>query len=352
MTASPARRQHGAALLMMLLILTLGGAWYLTTRLNELNFTANDRNLNATALSRAKQTLLGYIAHEAALTGENDPGAFPCPEALGNIGTANEGVAAGNCTLPAVGRLPWKTLGIDRPLDASGEPLWYVVANGWAKPSAVANTVINSNCTDSVSAMTCWSGQLTVDVQAKAAAALIIAPGPAMNVQASAGCTARNQARAAPSPAMNYLDYIECSDTATATFVTTAPSTSFNDQVLKITAAEALPLIEAAVINRVQREIGPQMKAAYNGGLWPANPVLPFAVPFGNPTTTPANKFQGSAGTLQGLLPASYAFASPAGASVCTCDAPNTVPCVCSVNSLGQRSLEPCVTATDPRCDP
>ena len=124
------------------------------------------------------------------MSGENNPGAFLCPEAAANIGTGNEGLAQSNCTLPAIGRLPWKTIGIEKLQDASGEPLWYVVANGWAKPSSAANTIINSNCTDSVSAMTCWSGQLTVDGNANAAVALIIAPGQALNVQASTGCTA------------------------------------------------------------------------------------------------------------------------------------------------------------------
>ena len=349
MTATPRRRQHGAALLAMLLVLMLGGLWYLTTRLNAAsgNFVAVDRERNARVLGQAKQALLGYVAQESAASTEANPGAFPCPEALGNIGTANEGVAAANCTLPAVGRLPWKTLGIDALRDANHEPLWYVVATGWAKPSAGVNTVINSNCTDSVSAMTCWSGQLSVDGQANAAVALLIAPGAAMNVQASGGCAARNQARSAPSPTINFLDYIECSNTATSTFVTIAPSTSFNDQVVKITAGEALPLIEAAVVNRLQKDVAPQLKSAYSAGLWPATPVLPFAAPFGNPTASPGNKLQGSSGTLQGLFPASYAFSR-----ACSCDAPNTTPCVCSVNSQGERSLEPCAIATDPRCDP
>ncbi|TMI34583.1 MAG: hypothetical protein E6H41_12740, partial [Betaproteobacteria bacterium] len=60
-------------------------------------------------------------------------------------------------------------------------------------------------------------GQLNVDGQANAAVALIIAPGAAMNVAASAGCTARNQARSAPAPTMDARDYIECFNTGTST---------------------------------------------------------------------------------------------------------------------------------------
>lgn len=339
-------RQRGAALLALLLVISLGGAWYLLTKLNAASgeVKAASQRYNAAVLNRVKRALIGHVALQAAKSGETDPGRLPCPEAPGNIGSGLDGATAGTCmsSPPAIGRFPWRTVGIEMPLDASGEPLWYVVASGWALGS---NLVINSNCTNDTT-MTCNTGLLTVD-GVKDTVALIIAPGQAMNVAASAGCTARAQARSTPSPTINALDYLECYNAVTPSFVTTGPSGSFNDQVIKITAAELLPAIEAAIADRVTHEIGPQMRTAYSGGIWPATPVLPYAVPFGNPTTNPANKFQGTSGTLQGLLPASYAFAG-----TCSCDAPNTAPCVCSVNSQGQRSLEPCTTAGNPRCDP
>jgi hypothetical protein len=342
------RRQRGAALILLLVVLALGGTWYLITRIHErsADFTARNRQHNAAVLAEAKRALIGYVAHQAAVSGENNPGAFLCPEAPNLIGGANEGITAGNCSLPAVGRLPWKTIGIEKLTDASGEPLWYVIANGWARPNATTNTIINSNCTDAVSAMACFTGQLTVDGQPNAAVALIIAPGPAMKIQASAGCTARTQARQAPAPTMDPLDYLECYNTATSSFVTTAPSTSFNDQVVKITAAEVLPLIEGAIADRFSREFGAQMKTAYSGGLWAPTTVLPFAVPLnGDVTTSPRTKLQGSSGVTGGLLPGSYAFAG-----ACSCDTGVSPPCFCKANSQGQRSLELCNT-TDARCD-
>jgi len=45
----------------------------------------------------------------------------------------------------------------------------------------------------------------------------------------------------APSPTIDPLDYLECYSTATSTFVTKGVSTSFNDQVVKITVAEIVP---------------------------------------------------------------------------------------------------------------
>ena len=338
------KQQHGAALIALLLVLVLGGGWYLISRLNAASgdFTASNRKYNAEVLAQAKRALIGYVAHQAAVSGEDNPGAFPCPEAPGsfNSSTGTDGrTQTPSCTLPAVGRFPWRTIGTEKLIDASGEPLWYVVASGWSKPSSSGNTVINSNCTDAASAMTCWSGQLTVDGQANAAVALIIAPGQAFNAAAATGCTAWNQVRPA-SGAPDWRNYLECDNAtnpADATFVTSGPSGSFNDQVVKITAAEVLPAIEATIADRFQKEFAPQLRTAYSGGLWPATPALPFAVTFANPTTSPANKLQGSAAMTQGLLPANYAFTGP-----CTCGPP--YPCTCTPTA--------CTLGSDPRCDP
>jgi hypothetical protein len=297
------QRQRGMAVVVLLVVLILGSAWWLVSALSTpANRTALKRDHNAKVLQQAKAALIGYVAQQAAKSDENDPGGLPCPEAPGNIGGANEGVAAGNCTLPAVGRLPWRTLGLEKLHDASAEPLWYVVSPGWAKPSSTANTVINSNST----------GQLTLDT-ATDVVALIIAPGPSLSVQASANCTARNQVRSAPSSSIDFRDYLECQNAtfpADSTFAGSGPNGSFNDQVLAVTAAEVLPGIEAAVAARFARDLAPSIRAAaYCGGLWQpctgagSAVYLPFAVPFSDPATS---NFQGSAGTAQGLLPLSY----------------------------------------------
>ena len=97
--------QQGAALLVMLSVLVLGIAWFAVSQLAATaNFAAAARERNAETLGRAKAALIGYVAQRAARSGENNPGRLPCPEAPGSAGGANEGVAAGNCTLPAVGR--------------------------------------------------------------------------------------------------------------------------------------------------------------------------------------------------------------------------------------------------------
>ena len=334
------RQQRGVVLIMLLAVIAMSAAWFTVRQLDALpsDYTAAKRARNAAALARAKAALIGYVATRAASAGETDPGRFPCPEGLGSIGGVNEGNAAGNCSLPYIGRFPWETIGTDKLLDAAGEPLWYVVAPGWAyTPSSGSGTlVINSNCA-SDNAMTCNSGLLTVD-GVKDTVALVIAPGQAMNELASAGCTARNQARS-PST-LNPLDYLECYSTATSTFVTQGPNTSFNDQVVKITASEVLPYIEAAVADRFQKQFAPLMKAAYSGTPWSAASGFPFAVTVSDPTANPANKLQGASGTTGGLLPGSYTYV---GAGSATC---SPTPCILPAPTACT------VSASDPRCDP
>ncbi len=300
------RPQRGVALLVLMVLLAMGGTYMVLAGLNAASSrVVQDRASSGAALLQAKQALIAWVATNAAESAEDNPGRLPCPEPAGYYGTSNEGVAAGNCTLPAVGRLPWRTLGIDKLVDSAGEPLWYVVSPGWALSNSTTpplTTYINSHS----------AGQITLDGQANVAVALVIAPGAAMNVQAATGCAARVQTRD-KTVAPNYLDYLECDNAspADASFVTTGPAGSFNDQIVQLAAADLLPKLEAAIATRMQAQISPVLVAAAdlmpgNGG----NAIYPFAAPWPDPNHvappdwTPANsKYQGKDGELQGLLP-------------------------------------------------
>ena len=296
--------QGGFALIAVVALIVLISAYLLVQQLNA-STVGDKRNQNAKVLNQAKQALIGYVAQQASQSGEDNPGRLPCPEAFGYIGTSSEGISgpqiapsvpcATVATVARVGRLPWRTLGLDKLLDAASEPLWYVVSPGWTLQTSSTLLTINSNT----------RGQLVVDglPAPNEVIALIIAPGPAMNVQAAPGCTARVQSRTAPSPGIDPLDYIECFNSAALTFSTTGPSTSFNDQVLRVTTADLLPEIEAAIAVRIQREIVPLLKSVYASAQWgltATNPLFPYAAPWANPGTS---DFRGVAGTFQGLLP-------------------------------------------------
>ena len=87
---NPVRRlQRGQVLLLMLMILAMGSTWYLVSRLNDNSAIAATlrKERNAEVLKRAKQALIGYVAAQALNSGEDNPGALPCPEAAGYFDT-------------------------------------------------------------------------------------------------------------------------------------------------------------------------------------------------------------------------------------------------------------------------
>jgi hypothetical protein len=297
------QRQRGIALMALLAILAIGATALLVRQLNAESgaFAAVRNNRNAEVLLRAKYALIGYVAAQAAKAGENNPGAMPCPENPADFDstTGNDGKIGTSCGVTTVGRFPWRTLGLDKLVDASGEPLWYVVSPGWGVASG-SNTSINSNSV----------GQLTVDGVPNAAVALIIAPGTAFSVPACASMAAVNQVRPTTGTP-DWRNYLECDNatypTPDITFVTTGPSGSFNDQVLVITVADVMPAIEAAIAKRIEREIVPALQTVYTPAAWGfagTNPILPFAAPFASPGPgAGTSNYHGASGTYAGLLP-------------------------------------------------
>ena len=319
MKARPQRRgrQRGLAIIALVALLVLGMSWMVISAVSApANRTAPDRDHNARVLQQAKTALIGHVGLRAgdATTPEDNPGRLPCPEAPGSANNfgggvyteSDDGVAAGNCTLPAVGRLPWRTLGLDKLTDSAGEPLWYVVSPAWALSNATLpplTTFINSDT----------AGQLTLDA-AGDVVALIIAPGPALNVQAVGGCTARNQTRLRqPNVDWDLRDFLECANAdANAAFATNGAAGSFNDQVVSVTSGEVLPVIEASVASRFVKQFGTSMR--YCGAPWPpcsgagAAVIFPFAANFNDPGTS---NFQGNNNRLQGLPPLSFGGTGP-----------------------------------------
>jgi hypothetical protein len=342
------KRQQGVALLLLVAALAMGGMWYMVSRLGELsgNTTAANRARNAQVLSRAKQALIGYVIAQANHAGENNPGSLPCPEAPSSFnatnGTDGKMNSAGcvTATLPAVGRFPWRTLGTEQFLDASAEPLWYVVSAGWALTGIGANTLINSNSSGQLSVSDVYPASYPSPAPGDTVIALIIAPGP--TIYTNCNGTPVSQVRSPTAGvAPDWRNYLECENatypTADANFTTVGPSSSFNDQVIKVTVSDLMPGLEAAISNRINREIAPQLKTIYaatNWGLTGSNYLFPFAAPFSNPSTS---AMQGSAGTYQGLLPMNYSETSAGSGTNCTigASAPRCTPSFVSWSTAG-----------------
>jgi hypothetical protein len=315
--ASPGR-QRGVALLALLAVAMLAISWILVSRLNAASSssTAARRMSNAEVLNQAKQALIGYVAKEVLDLSENIPGRLPCPESPSDAGTDNEGRAGSTCdpTFPIninIGRLPWRTLGLDKIVDDATEPLWYAVSPNWVLGSATP--IINSGS----------SGQLNVDGIGNVVA-IIIAPGRPLSLnpnanQIAAGCTARNQVRSDRSHVStslnnpNYRDYLECQNASSpidATFGTSvvdnATNLVLNDHVVYVTAADILNAIQGPVSERLQRTVAPLL-SEFSSQWVAGGRFLPYAFPFTAPENNAVKQAHcgpsPAAQQAEGLLP-------------------------------------------------
>jgi hypothetical protein len=129
--------QKGLSLIILVLILIITGTAIYISQLNANNIRAMRATITANALSEAKNALLGY-AVTVDLQGSCTatcarPGDLPCPD------TNNDGEAEPSCGNPSgttgqtsrLGRLPWKTLGLNDLRDGNGDRLWYAVSNNF-----------------------------------------------------------------------------------------------------------------------------------------------------------------------------------------------------------------------------
>lgn len=323
--------------MIMMLILVLGTSWTLVNAINEASRnTVAAQKQTGNVLVLAKYALLGYLAQQALTS--DVPGQFPCPESLSSVNTTSEGTAATSCsTLPAIGRLPWKTLGIDKLLDGAREPLWYVVGTG------VRAAPINYSTT----------GALTVDGTSNAAVAMIIAPGEALNTASNASaapspCVKRNQTSGRNASTLNASDFVECGNATMAALVSSRNDTWGNDRAVSITAAELIKAIEGIVADRIQRQVAPAINGVSSAltGWYQTTSLSEWGTkffPYASTWSLPSgNDLCGNNGVTEGLLP----LATGEVASGTTCSARWTTATASKVGGTGSISSVSCTANT------
>lgn len=219
--------QSGITLLLMLFLLIGLGATFLLFALPSTKPQLTSDSKTQLALKQAKEAVIAW-----STTHPTTPGYLPCPEDTTLIGFPYEGRSLSNCSTSMVltGRLPWRTLGLDKQTDASGEPLWYVLSPGFRSTAPSGTQGIPQ-------------GQLPLDGVSNGIAALIIAPGPPLT-----GQTRPPVSVSAPPQAFNYLDL----GNATGNFVSTGPSASYNDQVIAITTQELYQAMSFRVLAEIR----------------------------------------------------------------------------------------------------
>jgi hypothetical protein len=314
------RSQRGAALLVFATVLVLGVAWYAIDTLGNgaTRIPAQREMKTGAALQAAKQALLGYTAQYAARTDHDYPGRLPCPESLSAIGTANEGLAASGCSNTAIeiGRLPWRTLGIEPLRDGDGELLWYVLSPNFRGPSFPATAVPTTLPSPPPSPRPNWQlnfrtpGSIPLDGAEYGAVALIIAPGQALNTSSdpdtpAAPCAKVNQQSDRYASPLDPARFFECGNAA-GSYASVSDARWSNDRVIAVSAAELNDAIAGPVADRLQRQVAPWMeywRSTQSSSYWGMN-FLPHASTFSDPVTNDlCGDMVSGAGLTEGLIP-------------------------------------------------
>lgn len=195
-------RQSGVALLALVALLSLWGMYLLLGQLNVGQLRMVHQREASLALAEARDALIGDAIGQPLLA---DAGYLRLPDLGFRAGRLSEGESAltfagDGKDLSVIGKFPWQTLRTAALRDAQGECLWYVVS-GRFKNDAWKTDPLNWDTQGQIDVVNEAGSPLANDV-----AALLVAPGPALDGQqrrlaetAYAACGGNYDAR-------NYLD--------------------------------------------------------------------------------------------------------------------------------------------------
>ncbi|MBS3965473.1 MAG: hypothetical protein KGZ80_13485 [Methylomonas sp.] len=292
-------RSYGAALLVFLLLMVTAASAVLLAALDPVSQRARDAT-NHTILKQAREALLGYALTYADNHPGSPPGLLPCPDVNGD-GLAD--VPCGVANQSALGRLPWRTLGIGPLRDSGGSCLWYGVSGTYKETAGAVSTEADGHFLLFDDALNSLNGPN----QDLAAMAVVIAPGMAIAGQSRTlnPATATECGSTTPGDGVNiasrFLESRAGIDNASGFFAGTllglpisaipsagfsalvkAPaSQDFNDALVTLTARELRP-----VHRQMQRWVGQRVRACLAAYAAANAGRLPWPAPL-NPATAP-----------------------------------------------------------------
>ena len=223
--------QRGQILLGIVVILAIVFGTLIYSFVSPASSTIERDKITTAALAQAKEALIGYAVNQT-----DQPGVLPCPDS-DNDGSADSPCGAIGVT--AIGRLPWKTLGLPDLRDGSGECLWYAVSANFKNSGVSGPSIVNS---DSVG---------TLVVNDGAGTPLPSPPNPAVAVVFGPGSVLSGQDRTPTIPvtvcggnnsAANYLE--GGNESGGTTFVAATSSVTFNDRLLPMSSADVITPVE------------------------------------------------------------------------------------------------------------
>lgn len=227
-------RQEGVALLLVVFLVAVAAISAVVSAYSSGRLQREQEARTQLILQQTKAALIAW-----SVTHRTTPGRLPCPEDTSLIGGNSEGNALTSCanSNTLIGRIPWRTLGLDEPRDASGEQLWYVLSPGFRQvPPLGSNGIAN--------------GQIQLDGALDNIAALIIAPGLALP-----GQTRPLPSATAPPASANFLDL---GNAAGPAFLSSGPPSTFNDRVISLSTRELFMAMRFRVLAEIRGAFGPE----------------------------------------------------------------------------------------------
>ncbi len=284
------RNQHGAALMVMLVIMIIGSIAFLVSSLSSSALQIERDKKTLAVLAQAKEALIGYAVSVAA-TGSKRPGDLPCPD------TDNDGIPGDvtyttcNQQSQRIGRLPWKTLGLPDLRDGSGERLWYAVSVNFKNSSRTVCTnsfltgCLNSDTPGTITVRSPDGNIINDATSGSGVAAVIIAPGDVLQRQ---GGSLQDRSSAGINTASNYMDIANGIDNASFTDNTTngfiqgrikdnSGNVILNDQLLVITQDNIMQPIQKRVAAEVKNCLTEYAALPQNQGPSPNQGYYPWA---------------------------------------------------------------------------
>lgn len=259
-------KSKGAALLIMLFMMVLAFSTVLITSLARNTSEIERQQKTLEALAQAKQALIAWSVTQGDLHPATEieegvvkptyyrPGTLPCPD-KNFFGSASSGNASGSCSTEgetSIGRLPWKSLGVEKLRDAYGESLWYAVSDNFRRPNDLNNNAINSDTKGSL-LLYATDGTTLLTPPGEELAAIVFAPGPPLSGQ---------DREALPNTASSYLEAFNEKNNASAAgpFVMGPVKNSsgnlvMNDFVIGITARELIAALEKRALTEAQNAL-------------------------------------------------------------------------------------------------
>jgi predicted NAD-dependent protein-ADP-ribosyltransferase YbiA (DUF1768 family) len=245
-------KQHGAALLLIVVALIMSAAWLSYELMGGLGQKLKRQNAQevAQALAEAKENLMTYALNTPEIygTSTNSPGFLPCPDTR-KLTDTNSGSPNATCSWGAstsFGRLPSQKANPEYYFFSLNEKesnmsLWYAVSDPLRNITTSKNPVYEYDFTKT---------SVTLDNDPTLLAAIVIAAGEPV-----AGQTGRDATQTAAQQWNQYLESMTTANMTTAKFstLTTLPTgTPYNDKIISITLADFQAAVKSNVCARAK----------------------------------------------------------------------------------------------------